>query len=198
MTPTLLVALALAVVRSTAIETGDPIGFPAQPLACSLPDASGDWLVPVVEPVLPATSESRSLRVAVEAQVNGTPALFQIVAADRPATPARPRRLEYSGRAWPFAVAAAADAATTYWALGRGGLERNPLLGRGGMDVAMVKIVQFPLLAMGVKAVEDRHPRMGRHLRWVTLAFHAALAFNNVRKGLALGQGEFIALRRRP
>jgi hypothetical protein len=97
-------------------------------------------------------------------------------------------RLESPGRSWPFALAATADAATTYWALARGGAERNPLLALGRADVGMVKIIQFPLLAKAVDMVEARDPRLGRRLRWVTLAFHALLAFNNVRLGRMAGE----------
>ena len=102
----------------------------------------------------------------------------------------RPRvRLESPGRAWPFALAATADAATTYWALARGGAERNPLLSLGRADVGMVKIIQFPLLAKAIDYIEARHPRLGRHLRWSTLVFHAVLAINNVRIGRMAGDG---------
>ena len=80
------------------------------------------------------------------------------------------------------------DAATTYWALGRGGAERNPLLAMGRADVGMVKMIQFPLLAKVVDLIGARDPRLGRRLRWVTLAFHALLAFNNVRLGRTAGE----------
>jgi hypothetical protein len=99
-----------------------------------------------------------------------------------------PARLAYSGRAWPFALGVTADALTTQWAVGRGCFERNPLLGVGRLDIAMVKMVQFPLLAIAVDALERRHPRLGHGLRWATLAFHGALAFHNVRTGLAAGR----------
>jgi hypothetical protein len=77
---------------------------------------------------------------------------------------------------------------TTQWALQRGCFERNPVLALARVDVTMVKIVQFPLLAMAVDRLERRHPRLGRTLRWATLAFHGALAFHNVRLGLAAGR----------
>jgi len=106
--------------------------------------------------------------------------------------PSRPPRarggLQYPGRAWPFAVAAAADITTTCWALRRGAYERNPVLGLGGVDLGMAKIIQFPLLAKAIETLEARHPRLGRPLRWAVLAFHAALAINNVRTGLFAGQ----------
>jgi len=54
--------------------------------------------------------------------------------------------------------------------------------------VIMVKIVEFPLLAIAVDTLEKRHPRLGRRLRWATLAFHGALAFHNVRMGVAAGR----------
>jgi len=78
--------------------------------------------------------------------------------------------------------------ATTYWALAHGGSERNPLLAFRRIDVGMVKIIQFPLLAKAIDAVEARHPRLGRRLRWATLAFHAVLAVNNVRMGRTAGE----------
>ena len=107
------------------------------------------------------------------------------------APPSRPRvRLASPGRAWPFALAATADAATTYWALARGGAERNPLLALGRADVGMVKMIQFPLLAKALDLIEARHPRLGRHLRWTTLVFHAVLAANNVRLGRFAAQRE--------
>jgi hypothetical protein len=97
-------------------------------------------------------------------------------------------RLESPGRAWPFALAATADAATTYWALAQGGTERNPVLALGHADVGMVKMLQFPLMAKAVDMIEARDPRLGRRLRWATLAFHALLAFNNVRMGRMAGE----------
>jgi len=109
-------------------------------------------------------------------------------AGERLTSSTRPARLEYSGRAWPFALGVTADALTTQWAVGRGCFERNPLLGVGGLDLAMVKMVQFPLLALAVDALERRHPRLGHGLRWATLAFHGVLAFHNVRMGLAAGR----------
>jgi hypothetical protein len=75
-----------------------------------------------------------------------------------------------------------------YWALARGGTERNPVLALGHADVGMVKMLQFPLIAKAVDMIEARDPRLGRRLRWVTLAFHALLAFNNVRLGAASAQ----------
>jgi hypothetical protein len=60
----------------------------------------------------------------------------------------------------------------TYWALAHGGSERNPLVAFRRVDVGMVKIVQFPLLAKAIDTVEARDPRLGRRLRWATLAFH--------------------------
>jgi hypothetical protein len=58
-------------------------------------------------------------------------------------------RLESPGRAWPFALAATADAATTYWALAHGGRERNPLLAFGRMDVGMVEDHPVPAAREG-------------------------------------------------
>jgi hypothetical protein len=52
----------------------------------------------------------------------------------------------------------------------------------------MVKMLQFPLLAKAVSMVEAKDPRLGRRLRWATLAFHAVLAFNNVRLGAMSAQ----------
>jgi hypothetical protein len=131
--------------------------------------------------------------IAAESRVNhedpSQQALRFAVRVDLTAPSTRPRvRLESPGRAWPFALAATADAATTYWALSRGGAERNPLLSLGRADVGMVKMLQFPLLAKAVSMVEAKDPRLGRRLRWATLAFHAVLAFNNVRLGAASAQ----------
>jgi len=113
-----------------------------------------------------------------------------LVRAERLASRSTRRRfrIESPGRAWPFALAATADAATTYWALAHGGSERNPLLAFRRIDVGMLKIIQFPLLAKAIDTVEARHPRLGRRLRWATLAFHAVLAVNNVRMGRAAGE----------
>jgi len=52
----------------------------------------------------------------------------------------------------------------------------------------MVKMLQFPLLAKAVDMIGARDPRLGRRLRWATLAFHALLAFNNVRMGRMAGE----------
>ena len=151
---------------------------------------------PAVDPgpeARPADAAPHSLFLAVESRVRreepGAHALAFVVRAEPWAAPsARARRLEFPGRTWPFALAVTADAATTYWALARGGLEKNPLLALGRLDIGMVKIVQFPLLAKAIDKVEARYPRLGRHLRWATLVFHAALAINNVRLGRTAGE----------
>jgi len=83
------------------------------------------------------------------------------------------------------ATKTAADAATTSWALGRGASERNPLLTQGRFDVLMVKMVQLPLLLGAIETVEAHDPRLGRRLRWASVAFHALLAVNNLRGGHA-------------
>jgi hypothetical protein len=128
-----------------------------------------------------------SLVVAAQSRISREDASQSVVVTRAEGLPPRPTRppasLALSGRAWPFALAAAADATTTYWALGRGAYERNPLLVPGRLDVVAVKIIQFPLLTKAIDAVEARHPRLGRHLRWVSLVFHAALAIHNVRMG---------------
>ena len=137
-----------------------------------------------------ADLEPRSLALAAESLVrDGDPSPF-VVRVDRPTAPSPLKRirLESPGRAWPYALAATADAATTYWALARGGVERNPLLGFGRADVGMVKILQFPLIAKALDVIEGRNPRLARRLRWTTLVFHAVLAFNNVRLGWAAGE----------
>ena len=134
--------------------------------------------------------EPRSLALAAESLVrDGDPSAF-LVHVERVAAPSPLKRirLESPGRAWPYALAATADAATTYWALARGGVERNPLLSLGRADVGMVKILQFPLIAKALDVIEGRNPRLGRRLRWTTLVFHAVLAFNNVRLGRAAGE----------
>ena len=145
--------------------------------------------VPVPEP------EPQPLFLAAESRIRqeGTGQTSTLFALRMVLTapPSRPRvRLASPGRAWPFALAATADAATTYWALARGGAERNPLLALGRADVGMVKIIQFPLLAKALDLIEARHPRLGRHLRWTTLVFHAVLAANNVRLGRFAAQRE--------
>ena len=137
-----------------------------------------------------ADLEPRSLVLAAESLVrDGDPSPF-VVHLERPAAPSPLKRirLESPGRAWPFALAATADAATTYWALARGGVERNPLLGLGRADIGMVKILQFPLIAKALDVIAGRNPRLARRLRWTTLVFHAVLAFNNVRLGRAAGE----------
>ncbi|HUG55063.1 MAG TPA: hypothetical protein VMR21_15760 [Vicinamibacteria bacterium] len=137
-------------------------------------------------------SRPRPLALAVDARIQREDVRKQSLFVPRVeglvVPPARTPGLEFSGRSWPFALAAAADATTTYWALGRGAHERNPLLAAGRLDVVMVKLVQFPLLSKAIGAVEARHPRLGRHLRWVSLAFHAALAFHNLRMGRSASQ----------
>ena len=155
--------------------------FPADPVDSTVP------LPPTVDPQprsLLLSAESRVLREDPHEQSASV-----LVRAERLASPSTRRRfrLESPGRAWPFALAATADAATTYWALAHGGSERNPLLAFRRIDVGMVKIIQFPLLAKAIDTVEARHPRLGRRLRWATLAFHAVLAVNNVRIGRTAG-----------
>jgi len=156
--------------------------FPADPV-----DATG--AAPAVDPPPP-----RSLVLSAESRVlredPSERSARVLVAVDRrtPFSTRRRYRLESPGRAWPFALAATADAATTYWALAHGGRERNPLLAFGRADVGMVKIIQFPLLAKAIDVIEARHPRLGRRLRWATLVFHAVLAVNNVRMGRSAGE----------
>ena len=138
-----------------------------------------------------------SLALAVQSRLSREDARPRAVLVPRveglAARNARPAAgLALPGRAWPFALAAAADVTTTYWALGRGAQERNPLLVPGRLDVVMVKIVQFPLLTRAIDAVEARHPRLGRHLRWLSLVFHAALAVHNVRMGRSASTTELV------
>jgi hypothetical protein len=195
-----MISLALAILLlSTPTPPGAPDPLFEPTIACasagdtlfSPPDSTTDMAAPAPDP------EPRSLVLAAAARVShedpSQQALPFAVRVDLTAPSTRHRvRLESPGRAWPFALAATADAATTYWALSRGGAERNPLLALGRADVGMVKILQFPLLAKAVDMIEARDPRLGRRLRWVTLAFHALLAFNNVRMGRmagALGPG---------
>ncbi len=190
-----MTSLAIAIVLLSApVPAGapDPLFEPA--VACavagdtffSAPKSTADPAAPAPDP------QPRSLVLAAASLVSredpSQQALPFAVHVDLTAPSTRPPvRLESPGRAWPFALAATADAATTYWALARGGSERNPLLALGRADVGMVKMLQFPLLAKAVDMIEARDPRLGRRLRWVTLAFHALLAFNNVRLGRMAG-----------
>jgi hypothetical protein len=192
-----MTSLALAILllsASTQPGAPDPLFEPT--IACA---SAGDTLFsapePTTEPAAPAADpEPRSLLIAAESRVNhedpGQQSMPFAARFDRLTAPSTaPRtRLASPGRAWPFALAATADAATTYWALSRGGAERNPLLALGRADVGMVKMLQFPLLAKAVDMIAARDPRLGRRLRWATLAFHALLAFNNVRLGRMAGE----------
>jgi hypothetical protein len=193
----LAILLLSAPVPASASGAADPLFDPA--VACAITDDalfSAPESTP--EPAAPAPApglepEPRSLVLAAESRVShedpGQQAISFAVRVDRTAPSGLSRvRLESPGRAWPFALAATADAATTYWALGRGGAERNPLLTLGRADVGMVKMIQFPLLAKVVDMIGARDPRLGRRLRWATLAFHALLAFNNVRLGRMAGE----------
>jgi hypothetical protein len=171
-----------AVFTTTAVCSIEPDGlFPADPV-----DATG--------PARAVDPPPRSLFLSAESRVlREDPSELSasvLAAVDRrtPFSTRRRFRLESPGRAWPFALAATADAATTYWALAHGGRERNPLLAFGRVDVGMVKIIQFPLLAKAIDVIEARHPRLGRRLRWATLVFHAVLAVNNVRMGRSAGE----------
>ena len=191
-----MTSLALAILllsASTPPGAPDPLFEPT--IACanagdtlfSAPESTREPAAPTPDP------EPRSLVLAAAARVShedpSQQALPFAVRVDLTAPSTRPRvRLESPGRAWPFALAATADAATTYWALSRGGTERNPLLALGRADVGMVKILQFPLLAKAVDMIAARDPRLGRRLRWATLVFHAVLAFNNVRMGRMAGE----------
>jgi hypothetical protein len=194
-----MTSLAIAILLFSGPASGgaDPLFEPA--LACTsgddalfaAPEATTAPAAPV--PASAPAPEPRSLVLAAESRVShedpGQQATAPAVRVDLTAPSTRSRiRLESPGRSWPFALAATADAATTYWALGRGGAERNPLLALGRADVGMVKMLQFPLLAKAVDLIEARDHRLGRRLRWTTLVFHAALAFNNVRMGAAAAQ----------
>jgi hypothetical protein len=186
MTPLAIAILLL----STPVPVTEPDPLFETTVACAV---DGDTLFSATEsrtePAAPAPDpKPRSLSLAAESRVSHEDPSQQAIPfpvrvdLTAPSTLSRVR-LESPGRAWPFALAATADAATTYWALARGGTERNPLLALGRVDVGMVKIIQFPLLAKAVDLIEARDPRLGRRLRWATLAFHALLAFNNVRLG---------------
>jgi hypothetical protein len=190
-------AIAILLVSTTATYSTEPDGVFTTAAACSVePDAlfpadpvdSTVPLPPTVDPrprSLLLSAESRVLREDPHDQSASV-----LVRAERLVSPSTRRRfrLESPGRAWPFALAVTADAATTYWALAHGGSERNPLLAFRRVDVGMVKIIQFPLLAKAIDTVEARNPRLGRRLRWATLAFHAVLAVNNVRMGRTAGE----------
>ena len=188
----LAIAILLVATSATAPEP-DPLF--ETPAACAVEaDAVFADHAGLTGPAAPlASPEPRSLFEAAESWVrDGDPSrsvAMQVEHLTAPSTSPR-RHLASPGRAWPFALAATADAATTYWALGRGGTERNPLLAMGRLDVGMVKMAQFPLLAKVVDMVEGRNPRLGRRLRWTTLVFHAVLAANNVRLGRFAAQRE--------
>jgi hypothetical protein len=188
----LAIAILLLATSVTAPET-DPLFATAT--ACAVePDPALPAFDATAAPVPAPVPEPRPLLLAAESRIRqeGTgPAatLFAVRKDGLTAPTSRPRgRLQSPGRAWPFALAATADAATTYWALARGGAERNPLLAVGRADVGMVKIIQFPLLAKAIDYLEARHPRLGRPLRWTTLVFHAVLAAHNVKIGRGAAQ----------
>jgi hypothetical protein len=191
-------ALALAILLvSTATYSTEPDAVFTTAAACSIePDGlfPADPVDSTVPPAPTVDPQPRSLLLSAESRVRREDPSGQsarvLVRSERLASPSPRRRfrLESPGRAWPFALAATADAATTYWALAHGGSERNPLLAFRRVDVGMVKIIQFPLLAKAIDTVEARHPRLGRRLRWATLAFHAVLAVNNVRMGRTAGE----------
>jgi hypothetical protein len=191
-------ALALAILLvSTATYSTEPDAVFTTAAACSIePDGlfPADPVDSTVPPAPTVDPQPRSLLLSAESRVRREDPSGQsarvLVRSERLASPSPRRRfrLESPGRAWPFALAATADAATTYWALAHGGSERNPLLAFRRIDVGMVKIIQFPLLAKAIDTVEARHPRLGRRLRWATLVFHAVLAVNNVRMGRTAGE----------
>jgi hypothetical protein len=189
-----MTSLALVIVLlSTPLPSTEPDPLFDAPVACAIarappfpdPASSTDPLAPAPDP------ELRPLALAAEWKVSNEDLSQQAIPLSvgfdhLTALPTTSRRrLESPGRGWPFALAVTADAATTYWALSRGGTERNPLLLVGRADMGMVKILQFPLLAKAVDMVAARNPRLGRRLLWTTLVFHALLAFNNVRLGRA-------------
>lgn len=188
---TLAIAILLVATPATAPEPDSLFETPAT-CAAEADALFADHAVLTSPAALLASPEPRSLFEAAESRVRdedpSRSVAMQVEHLTAPST--SPRRLASPGRAWPFALAATADAATTYWALGRGGAERNPLLAMGRLDVGMVKMAQFPLLAKVVDLVEGRNPRLGRRLRWTTLVFHAVLAANNVRLGRFAAQRE--------
>src|SRR5262249_38953346 len=136
---------------------------------------------PAAIPAAPAATEvgPRSLRLAAASRVtreeDASRQSFAPSAEVLAWSAERPRGHFDAAHAWPMAVGLTADALSTYWALQRGAVERNPLLSSSSFDVAMAKIVQFPLLTLAVDSVERHHPKLGRQLRWATLVFHAAL-----------------------
>jgi hypothetical protein len=213
-TPMAAVLLAVGIsITPTAAQATDPLALVVvaeDTRACSIaPEPLTGWLgvdalqdvARRIEPHAVTTVATRSLVLAAESRVDREDAWEPFVSVSSQtltAAPDRTRgRLWYPGRAWPFALAATADAATTYWGLRRGASERNPLLAFGRLDVGMVKIVQFPLLAMASDYLQAAHPRWGRPLRWVIFAFHAALAVNNVRLGRSVSPSDVNARARR-
>jgi hypothetical protein len=193
-----MTSLALTILLvATSARAPEPDPLFETPAACALEPAvvfaAPDALAGTAAPT--AASEPRSLFLAAESRVRdedpSKSVAIQVERLTEPSTSPR-SRLTSPGHAWPFALAATADAATTYWALGRGGTERNPLLAMGRLDVGMVKMAQFPLLAKAVDLIEGKNPRLGRRLRWTTLIFHAVLAANNVRLGRFAAQRERI------
>jgi hypothetical protein len=192
-----MTSLALAILLvATSARAPEPDPLFETPAACALePDAVFAAPEALAAPAAPtAAPEPRSLFLAAESRVRdedpSKSVAIQLEGLTAPST--SPRRLTSPGHAWPFALAATADAASTYWALRRGGAEGNPLLGPGRLDIAMVKMAQFPIIAKVVDMVEARNPRVGRRLRWTALVFHAVLAANNVRLGRFAGQRERI------
>jgi hypothetical protein len=198
-----LLAIEVSVAPTAAAQATDPreiLPVPEETTACSAaPEPLPEWLR--LEPQAAPADATRSLVLAVKLKVGGEDAehlAWRLLDGTPPAASSLKRfRLAYSGRAWPFALAATADAVTTHWALGRGASERNPLLAVGRVDLTMAKIVQFPLLALAIDSLEAAHPRWGRVLRWGILAFHAALAVNNVRLGRAVDPSHLGARARR-
>jgi hypothetical protein len=193
-----MTSLALAILLvATSARAPEPDPLFETPAACALePNAVFAAPEALAAPAAPtAAPEPRSLFLAAESRVRdedpSKSVAIQLEGLTAPSTSPR-SRLTSPGHAWPFALAATADAASTYWALRRGGVEGNPLLGPGRLDIAMVKMAQFPIIAKVVDMVEARNPRVGRRLRWTALVFHAVLAANNVRLGRFAGQRERI------
>lgn len=187
----------------SSIEPG-PAACPAEaepPAVCGVEYGEPLCLDPAAAALFPPAGSRSLMRAAqwrITSEGDASRQSFSLNAEHLTWSAERPQGRPDSARSWPFALGLTADALSTYWALQRGAVERNPLLSSNSFDVAMAKIVQFPLLTIAVDSVEKRNPKLGRRLRWATLAFHAALAFNNVRLGLSAPGAGTLASRSGP
>lgn len=82
-----------------------------------------------------------------------------------------------------WVAGASADLASTQYALSRGGVEANPLMGQSIGQQALIKAATTTVGCLGVKHLEKKgKKKLARILSWGVFALHLGLASSNFRR----------------